>query len=139
MTSRSMASARPFASSSFASTDRLAVAGAAAASRLSRCCLRTGTRTTARMSSRRFSCSGMIDSFEVSRVEMGSALSRKNIAADRIRADGLGNKPDETGNVPGAGQLMLKIPSQEPDQAAPSSLSNICIGWPGMMVEIACL
>jgi hypothetical protein len=24
-------------------------------------------------------------------------------------------------------------------QAALSSLSNICIGWPGMMVEIACL
>jgi hypothetical protein len=33
----------------------------------------------------------MIDSFEVSRVEMGSALSRKKIAADRIRAGGHGN------------------------------------------------
>ncbi|WP_162686024.1 hypothetical protein [Agrobacterium tumefaciens] len=43
--------------------------------------------TTARMSSRCFSCSGMIDSFEVSRVVMGSALSRNEFEADRIRAD----------------------------------------------------
>jgi hypothetical protein len=61
--------------------------------------LTTGAMTIARESSRRFSSSGTMESWLVSRLLMSLDLC----------------------------------------QEAASSVSNICSGWPGMMVEIACL
>jgi hypothetical protein len=81
-----------------------------------------------------------MDSFDVSRVEMCPYLSdRMEIAHHRYKSACTAKQ-----RLLVQGSVVCKIrnvvlPSWLLLYAAPSSDSNICIGWPGMMVEIACL